>query len=43
MVKKAVALVFLLVVVLGMAHWIEIGARPDSGKQGVEVHGEHEH
>lgn len=43
MVKKAVALVFLLGIVLGMAYWIENGARPDSGKQGVEIHGEHEH
>ncbi len=43
MVKKVVALVVLLGAVLGMAHWIEVSARPDTGRTGVEVHGDHEH
>jgi hypothetical protein len=43
MAKKVVALVVLLIAVLGMAHWIETSARPDTGRTGVEVHGDHEH
>lgn len=36
------ALVLLVIAVVGMAHIIEIKARPDTGRQGVHVEG-HEH
>lgn len=36
---KIVALVVLFVSVLGLAHVIEITARPDTGRQGVHVGG----
>ena len=42
--KKIIALVSLLIVVLGLAHYIEITVRPDTGRQGVQVQGEeHSH
>jgi hypothetical protein len=40
--KRVVALIFLLIAVLGTAHWIEVSARPDTGRQGVEVTGGHD-
>jgi hypothetical protein len=43
MVKKLIALVFLLATVLFMAWRIEVTARPDTNRVGVEVHGDHEH
>lgn len=43
MAKKIVALVVLLLSVLGTAHWIEESARPSTGRQGVQVHGDHSH
>jgi hypothetical protein len=41
MVKK-IALVLLVLVVLGLAHTIEITARPPTGRTGQHVEG-HEH
>jgi hypothetical protein len=40
---KIIALVVLLIMVLGLAHWIEISARPPTGRQGVQVQGGHDH
>ena len=37
---KIVALIVLLVTVLGLAHHIEITARPDMGRTGKQVQGE---
>jgi hypothetical protein len=39
---KIIALVVLLVTVIGLAHMIEVTARPDTGHRGVRVGG-HEH
>lgn len=39
---KIIALIVLLVTVIGLAHVIEVTARPDSGRRGVRVEG-HEH
>ena len=38
-----VAVVVLLGIVVGMAQWIEVSARPDTGREGVQVQGTHEH
>ena len=43
MAIKVIVLVVLLGGVLGMAHWIETSARPETGRQGVQVHGDHGH
>jgi hypothetical protein len=40
---KIVALVVLLISVLGLAHAIEITARPPTNRQGVHVQGSHAH
>ena len=40
---KIVAMVVLVIAVLGLAQMIEMTARPDTGKQGVRVEGQHEH
>ena len=40
---KIVALVVLVIAVLGLAQVIEMTARPDTGKTGVRVEGQHEH
>lgn len=39
---KIIALIVLLITVIGLAHTIEVTARPDSGKRGVRVEG-HDH
>jgi hypothetical protein len=41
--KRIVALIALVLFVLGMAHTIEITARPPTGREGVHVEGSHEH
>jgi len=41
--KRIVVLVMLLVGVLGMAHMIEVQARPSTNREGVHVTGGHEH
>ena len=38
---RIIAVIVLLVTVVGLAHVIEITARPDSGRRGVHVQGEH--
>jgi hypothetical protein len=38
-----VILVVLITMLLGMAHLIEVTARPDSGKRGQRVEGGHDH
>jgi hypothetical protein len=40
---KKIVLVLLVLAVIGMAHLIEVSARPTTGKQGVRVEGGHEH
>jgi len=41
---KIISLIVLLIMVLGLAHWIEITARPSTGRTGVRVSGDgHEH
>jgi hypothetical protein len=40
---KVIALVALVITVLGMAHLIEITARPETGRTGQHVEGSHEH
>ena len=41
--KRIVALVVLLIGVIGMAHLIEVTARPDTGRTGVKVEAGHDH
>jgi len=43
MTKLIVAVIILLGMVLGLAHSIELTARPETGRQGQEVRGGHEH
>jgi hypothetical protein len=43
MAKKIIAVVVLLLTVVGLAHSIELTARPETGRQGQEVHGGHDH
>lgn len=40
---RIIALVIVVLSVLGMAHLIEVTARPNTGRQGVHVEGGHEH
>ena len=40
MKKQVIALIVLVMVVLGMAHAIEVTARPETGRQGQHVPGE---
>jgi hypothetical protein len=40
---KIVALVVLLITVLGLAHTIEMSARPPTNREGVHVEGSHAH
>jgi hypothetical protein len=40
---RIIALVLLLVTVVGLAHAIEVTARPDTGREGRHVSGEGDH
>jgi hypothetical protein len=40
---RIIALIVLLVSVIGLAHAIEVSARPDTGREGRQVSGEHGH
>ena len=40
---KIIALIVLVASVMGMAHWIEMSARPPTGRQGVRQEGGHDH
>ena len=41
--KKIIALVVLVIAVVGLAHVIEVSARPDTGRTGTVQHGGDEH
>jgi hypothetical protein len=41
--KLTIAVIALVLATISMAHVIEITARPDTGRKGVHVEGEHEH
>ncbi|MFN3651547.1 MAG: hypothetical protein ACK47B_18380 [Armatimonadota bacterium] len=41
--KRIIVMVTLAVATVGMAYWIEKSARPDTGRQGVQVQGESGH
>ncbi len=41
--KLIIAVIALVLATVTMAHVIEISARPDTGKVGRHVEGEHEH
>jgi hypothetical protein len=43
LMRKIVAMVILVISVIGLAHAIEINARPETGRQGQHVEGGHEH
>jgi len=40
---KLGALIALIIAVVGLAYWIEVTVRPDTGREGVRVEGGHEH
>jgi hypothetical protein len=40
---RIIALIVLVVAVIGLAHYIEISARPSTGRTGVRVGGDHDH
>jgi hypothetical protein len=41
--RRIIALIVLLVTVVGLAHVIEITARPSTGREGRRVEGGHDH
>jgi hypothetical protein len=40
---KIIALVLLVIGVVGSAYFVEINARPNTGRQGVKVEAGHDH
>ncbi|HEU4752299.1 MAG TPA: hypothetical protein VFU47_04250 [Armatimonadota bacterium] len=40
---RIIALILLVITVIGLAHAIEVTARPDTGREGRHISGEHEH
>jgi hypothetical protein len=42
-VFRIIALIVLLIAVVGLAHAIEVTARPDTGRTGQHVAGGHDH